>query len=400
VWLPDPVRRISTIVGLAVGAGAIGGTGALALEWFVLELTTAHLATAPIGLVAVVVGAGLIASRVVLHSTATSAAMADDLLRGLRGDIRLATRPALARLAATLATVGAGAPLGIEAPSAYGGGVVGTTMARRVDAEARRLIVAAGVAGAVACLFRAPVAGALFAIEVPYRRGFDRRVGATALLGGVAGALPGWWRHGTEPRFGRFAALHLDVRTVIGVIAVGFVAALVARAFATIVAWAKRVGGRTWVAGAAAMLVMATVVAVGVVDSTAVAVSPGPLVLERAFAPTTSIGVLAVLLVARGIGAAGSVAAGGAGGLFVPLLVLGALSGRLVGAALDADVAVVIVAGAMATLGTGYRVPLTATALAWEVTRRSPLVLAAGVAVAIATTVGRASVTAAQSARP
>jgi CIC family chloride channel protein len=71
-----------------------------------------------------------------------------------------------------------------------------------------------------------------------------------------------------------------------------------------------------------------------------------------------------------------TVGGGGAGGLFVPLVVAGALTGRIVGGAVnDLDTSLFVVVGIAAFLGAGYRVPLASVMFVAETTGRASIVV-------------------------
>lgn len=70
-------------------------------------------------------------------------------------------------LASTL-TLGFGGSAGSEGPIAYTGAAIGSNIGRklRLDSRGMRFIIACGAAAGIAGIFKAPVGGALFAIEV------------------------------------------------------------------------------------------------------------------------------------------------------------------------------------------------------------------------------------------
>ena len=100
----------------------------------------------------------------------------------------------------------------------------------------------------------------------------------------------------------------------------------------------------------------------------------------------------------RCLATAVTVAGGGVGGLFVPLVVAGALLGRLaVGVVGDAHITLFVVIGVAAFLGAGYRVPLAAVMFVAETTGRPGFVVPGLLAaVAAMLVMGRGSVTAYQ----
>ena len=113
-------------------------------------------------------------------------------------------------------------------------------------------------------------------------------------------------------------------------------------------------------AGGAAV---AALYAVGrVVTGESLVVGPGYEVVGLGLtARTISLWILATVLALRCLATSATVAGGGAGGLFIPLVVAGALAGATIGGAVNGgDLELFIVVGVAAFLGAGYRVPLAA----------------------------------------
>ena len=83
------------------------------------------------------------------------------------------------------------------------------------------------------------------------------------------------------------------------------------------------------------------------------------------------------------------------GGLFIPLVVAGALAGATIGGAVNrGDLELFIVVGVAAFLGAGYRVPLAAVMFVAETTGRASFIVPALLAaVAAELVMGRSSVT-------
>jgi CIC family chloride channel protein len=107
---------------------------------------------------------------------------------------------------------------------------------------------------------------------------------------------------------------------------------------------------------------------------------------------------LLAILVLRSLSTTASVAGGGVGGLFIPLVVAGALTGSIIGNIVDPnDLRLFVVIGVAAFLGAGYRVPLAAVMFVAETTGR-PSFIVPGLFAAVAAELmmGTASVTAYQ----
>ena len=89
-----------------------------------------------------------------------------------QGDVDM--RPFFAKLLAAVTTVGFGGSAALEGPSIYGGGAIGSWLwakLRRFNLEPRdrRIMLISGAAAGMAAVFRAPLTGMVFALEMPYR---------------------------------------------------------------------------------------------------------------------------------------------------------------------------------------------------------------------------------------
>jgi chloride channel protein, CIC family len=89
-----------------------------------------------------------------------------------QGDIDM--RAYLPKLIAAIATVGFGGSAALEGPSIYGGGGLGSWLwakLRRFHLEPRdrRIMLMSGAAAGMAAVFRAPLTGLVFALEMPYK---------------------------------------------------------------------------------------------------------------------------------------------------------------------------------------------------------------------------------------
>lgn len=89
-----------------------------------------------------------------------------------RGEIDL--RPFWWKLLAAVTTVASGGSAALEGPSIYGGGAIGSWLwikLRRFGLEPRdrRIMLISGAAAGMAAVFRAPLTGLVFALEMPYK---------------------------------------------------------------------------------------------------------------------------------------------------------------------------------------------------------------------------------------
>ena len=179
---------------------------------------------------------------------------------------------------------------------------------------------------------------------------------------------------------------------------VGAVAAGGAHGFSWLLRLAKRVPS----APHPVLTTAAAGVAIAVLFAIGEAVSGEPLVVGSGYDllvwvadPGRSAWVILTLFVLRGLATSAAVAGGGVGGLFIPLVVAGALTGALVGNVIDpGDLDLFIVIGVAAFFGAGYRVPLAAVMFVAETTGRPSFVVPGLIAaVAAELLMGGASIT-------
>jgi CIC family chloride channel protein len=307
-------------------------------------------------------------------------------------------------LAAT-ATLGFGGAMGLEGPSLYLGASVGAGFQGRFHRWFRsvdhRVLMVAGAAAGVAAIFKAPATGAVFALEVPYHDDFARKMLLPALVAAASGYLGFVAVHGTATIIHGTGNPDLSVTDIVGSIVLGAVAGLVARALAALLRAAKSLATSSavvWrIVAAGATLAALTVLGDALADEP-VTIGVGYHTIEWALRPDRAAWLLLAVMVLRAFATATTVAGGGVGGLFIPLVVTGALLGRAAGAlvpGLDDQLALII--GVAAVLGGGYRVPLAAVVFVAEATGRPGFIVPAlFAAVAAELVMGRSSVTAYQ----
>ena len=90
---------------------------------------------------------------------------------------RIDTRASPAKLVAAIATIGLGGSAALEGPAIYGGAALGSWLwvhiqaIRRlgITARDRRIMLICGAAAGMSAVFRAPLTGIVFALEMPYK---------------------------------------------------------------------------------------------------------------------------------------------------------------------------------------------------------------------------------------
>lgn len=396
--------RSHQVVLLAAITGALTGLVVAAFDRLVVNVMFDRVLTWPPLLIGVLPGIGLLVSYCIRRLGArTSPSTADEYLRSFhQPDHHLGWEPFAVRMFAAIATLGTGNPMGLEGPSLYAGATLGSALQRRYPrafrGTDRRLLLVAGAAAGVAAIFKAPATGAVFALEVPYQGDLARRMLLPALVASATGYLAFVAVNGTATLFQIEAMGSIAFRDLGGAIALGIVAGLGARVFAWMVRTAKQLNGsrHPLLVTIAAGLVVGGAFAVGrVLTGQSFVVGSGYRVLDWAEAPTHALWLLVVVLLLRSVATSAVVAGGGVGGLFIPLVVGGALTGAIVGHVIDKpNTNLFIVIGIAAFLGAGYRVPLAAVMFVAETTGR-PSFIVPGLLAAVAAELimGNSSVT-------
>jgi len=103
------------------------------------------------------------------------------------GGGRVRSRVVPVKLLASILALGTGASAGREGPIAHIGAGVGSTIARalKLSARERRLLLLAGAAGGIGAIFRTPLGGALFVVEVLYTDDLEAEALVPAVLSSV-----------------------------------------------------------------------------------------------------------------------------------------------------------------------------------------------------------------------
>lgn len=393
------VSRSRDVVVLAGIIGAITGLAVAGLESLVVDVLLGRLRTAPAVVVVLVPGAGLALTAVVLRwlGGGASPSTADEYVKAMTNpELPLDLLPAPARAAGSVATLGFGGAGGLEGPAIYIGAVVGAfgfdRLRRVLRGVDRRAALVAGAAAGVAAIFKAPATGAVFALEVPFQDDLARHSLLPALVGAATGYSAFVAVHGTEVLLPVVGDPSVDLRDLGVALVIGLACGLGARVYAAIVAAAKALAARTPVVPrvAAAALVSGGLALASRhwFDERTLSLGPGYESVRFALDPSRGLWIVALLATVRMVSTATTIGGGGVAGLFVPLVVQGALTGRLLAGMFHADnQSLYVLVGVAAFLGAGYRVPLAAVMFVAEATGRPGFVVPGLIAATVASLV-------------
>ena len=190
---------IALIVGIAAGfAALLFRKGINALQYLAygtedMAQIHSHAASLPwIWVLTVPIVGGLIVGQILHHFTpdARARSVADVIEGAALNEGRVEKRAGIASMFASLVTLGTGGSTGREGPVVHMAGVISSWVSNRINANGitGRDLLGCAVAAAVSASFNAPIAGALFALEVVLRH-FAVHAFAPIVIASVAGTV-------------------------------------------------------------------------------------------------------------------------------------------------------------------------------------------------------------------
>jgi chloride channel protein, CIC family len=379
-WLPQIVRltelrirRQGRLLGLAIVIGIVAGIGAIVfyvatrvVEHFCMAgIVGYHPAVRPAGevdlswlpamitpfhpwllLIVPTVG-GLISGWIVFTFAPEAEGHGTDNVidayHRKQGQIR--PRVPLIKIVSSAITIGSGGSGGREGPIAQIGAGFGSLLANllRLSVADRRILMAAGMGAGIAAIFRAPLAGALFAAEVLYRSPeFEPEVIMPAAIASVVsyctyGLYTGW-----QPLF-ETGDLTFDNPLQLGpylllVLFMILLASLYTRTFyGTVNLFHRMPVPRHFRPAIGAFLTgllgLVLYYAVGRQESVLAVMAFGYGSLQAAISqgPGVSIGILLAIAIGKIFTTSLTIGSGGSGGVFGPSMVIGGCGGGALG---------------------------------------------------------------------
>jgi chloride channel protein, CIC family len=321
-----------------------------------------------------------------------------------QGDIDM--RPFFFKLLAAITTVGFGGSAALEGPSIYGGGAIGSWLwakLRRFNLQPRdrRIMLICGAAAGMAAVFRAPLTGMVFALEMPYKDDLAHEALLPSLISSVVsyvtlafflGAAPVFDFESTRSFTGRDLMWCALLGAGIGLIAMVFAMAF-RRAREFVVAWAAphwiklALGGLlTGLCGLGFVLVF---------QESLIPIGPNYEAVGAILSGHRTAWELIVFGIVKLAATLFSLASGGVSAMFVPLFLTGGSFGTAFGqlAVPGSPVELYAAVGMASFIAAGYKTPLAAVTFVAEATGGHAFIIPAllGSAVAYAVS-GDASV--------
>ena len=264
-----------------------------------------------------------------------------------QGDIR--ARVPLVKLVASAITIGTGGSGGREGPIAQIGAGFGSAFARllRLSTTERRILLAAGMGAGIAAIFRAPLAGALFAAEVLYSSPeFEPEVIIPAGIASVIaystfGLIFGWGELFKTPILEFNNAWQLIAYFVLALL-MAMLAMLYTRTFYLFTYLFDRLPAKRWLkpamgAALSGLIGVGLFYMVGQNRQVLSVLSFGYGTLQEGFSEAGSVSATILLAIAAGkiLTTSLTIGSGGSGGVFGPSMVIGGCAGSAFGLILN-----------------------------------------------------------------
>ena len=311
---------------------------------------------------------------------------------------------AAVKVAASTITIGAGGSAGREGPIVQVGSALGSVMAQKLkfSEERVRTLVACGAAAGIAATFNAPIAGAIFALEVVLGRFTVRYFGAV-VLSAVSAAVVGQYFRGSRaalqiPAYPLNSFGEIPIYIVLGVLA-SFVAVLFIRTLYKTEEifdnWAIPLMFKTAIG-----LMLTGAVALFFVNGAVL--GPGLELIEEIIAEDISLTLpmMGALLLLKLVATSFTLGSGNSGGVFAPALFMGAILGGMVGTVANTlwptiavDPGAYAIVGMAAVFAGSARAPITAILIVFEMSNDYRLILPLMLATVLATLLAEAMFT-------
>ncbi|MCO5186281.1 MAG: chloride channel protein [Anaerolineae bacterium] len=319
---------------------------------------------------------------------------------GLRGG-RIRPIVAVVKVIASAITIGVGGSAGREGPIVQVGSALGSSLGQVLDLSRERIItlVACGSAAGIAATFNAPIAGAIFALEVILGQ-FSVRYFGAVVISAVSASIVAQAFLGNRPAFNvpSYALNHLGEIPIY--ITLGVLSALWAVLFIRIL---YRIEGMFdhW------HIPLAIKTTIGMLLTAAIAL---PLVERQVLGPGLEfigesiaedfgleLPLLFALLIFKLLATSFTLGSGNSGGVFAPSLFMGAILGAIVGTIsnrLWPDVAInpgaYAIVGMASVFAGAARAPITAILIVFEMSSDYKLILPLMMSTVLATVLAEA----------
>lgn len=349
-WITQRFTSRQIVLGLSLIVGLCTGLVAFVLKWLVEEirvLLTEGIGTSQMSWLYLV----LPAVGILLTALFIRYVVRDDISHGVtkvlyaisRKRARIKAHNRWSSMVASAITIGFGGSVGAEAPIVLTGSAIGSDLGKRfhLPRNTLMLLVGCGAAGAVAGIFKAPIAGMMFVLEVLM---LDLNMASLLplMVTSLTSACVSYALYGTGAMFDFSLKTEFSITIIPACVVLGVVCGLVSLYFTRSMNWFERIFGRLrrpwkkFLLGAVTLglLIYFLPALYGegydVIEQLLQNVSADDVMHNTLFygQGTQSLLIyLALVLLMKVFASAATNGGGGCGGVFAPSLFVGALAG-------------------------------------------------------------------------
>jgi len=380
---------IALLIGVLAGLGAVGIYHLIpffkSLFWGTRDLTLDYLATVPAWrkILAPLLGSLLVGIIITYFSREAKGHGVPEVMEAIAlrsGKIR--PRVVLSKILASSAYIGAGGSVGREGPVIQIGSAIGSSIGQflRVSPQRMKTFVACGAASGIAAAFNAPIAGAIFSLEVILGdfgvRQFSPIVISSVIATVVSRHFIGDHAAFVVPHYHLVSPLELIPYSILGLLSALTAVAFIKTLY-TIEDLYDRIGiHQVLKTGSGGIII-------GVIGIFLPAVfGIGYDSMDAALQGNLPWQLMFILVFAKILATSVSLGSGGSGGIFAPALFLGTMTGGAFGAvihqffpAFTAESGAYSLVGMAAVVAGATHAPLTAILIIFEMTNDYKIIL-------------------------
>jgi len=319
-------------------------------------------------------------------------------------------KPFWLKLLAAVTSVGFGGSAALEGPSIYGGGAIGSWLWTKLgrfylENRDRRLTLISGAAAGMAAVFRAPLTGLVFALELPYRDDLVHEGLLPALIGSVVAYVTLVAIVGSEPLFGFAGTTRFTDRDLLWSAVLGLVCGLIAMVFAITFRRVRSFAVLAPIPHTYKLLIgglgtaLCGLLFVSMYSAPLMPLGPNYEAVREILTRPHSSATLLAFVATKAVATIFTIGFGGVSAMFVPLLLIGGSIGNIFGQSIvqtpgfDLYAAV----GMASFIAAAYKTPLAAVVFVAETTGGHAYIIPSLIGAAVAYAVsGEASVSSAQ----
>jgi CIC family chloride channel protein len=285
-------------------------------------------------LLLVLPGAGLLVGWIVQTFAPEAEGHGTDAVIGAYHRSRAVLRKRIVpvKLLASALTIGSGGSAGREGPVAQVGAGFASYLSKllRLPCHERRILVISGMAAGIGGMFRAPLGGALFAIEVLYSENeYESEALIPAIMSAIVAYIVGASLTGWHSVFSTNVAGFARPLELLSYLVLGMVVALVGVVYVKVFYWVRdglfaRLPLPGWIKPAVGGLVVALIALV-----LPQVMGGGYGWLQLTLDEKLPLTLLLLLIPAKILATSFTISSGGSGGVFAPSLIIGGVTGAV-----------------------------------------------------------------------